>query len=266
MEPAAKRIKLPFGKTVAESYRWGLGRLPEVIRKFWLELIALTAVSFVLYWLVQPYDKHDGFMSLWWTVIIIPFISSIFVAMVAVPWHRLVLKGELLSGSTLRIDRRVLTYAIWGTALLLPFLASLSLFGAAFPDGAPENDDSTPINWGYLITAFAAFLAGIFSLTRLSLRLVSAALDDKRGTIRTIWHNTSWSFWRLFCGTIITFLPSMLAVVAIPFYDPQQSRLSYAAMNAAMTLVSTILGMIPLTFLSLAYRHFMMAPSERTAP
>jgi hypothetical protein len=279
MEPATKRIKLPFWKTVADSYRWGFGRLPEVVVRFWSVLLALTIVSLGLYWLVHPYETEAGSLgSGWISIIFIPFIGGIFTAMIAVPWHSLVLNDEPLAGQGLTFDTRVLSYATWGMAVMMPFLASFPLFTNAIPADLPTGatDDTNAalatISFNMLAAAMVALIAGIYIFARLGIKVVATALRDPNGSLGVIWQNTSWSFWRLFWGPIITCLPMIAAiwllpdVAFVPDGGTPPSRFSYAATNAAVGLVCTVFGLAPLTFLSLAYRHFMMSPAERTAP
>jgi hypothetical protein len=264
MEQAAKRIKLPFWQTVADSYRWGLGRLPEVIAKFWLVLLAMTAVSFALYWLAQPYEKStDGSQSFLLTTLMIPSMTGIFIAMIAVPWHRFIINGEPLTSDGPIPDTRACVYAACGIAILLPFYASFPLFAAAFSpsvDVSVDQNHLSAVDFTYLGAAFITVFLGIYISTRISLKLVAVALRDPQGTFGAVWQKTSWSFWRLFWGTTVTFVPELFAIFLLP--DAQQTRLDYALWNTVIVLFSAILGMVPLTFLSLAYRHLMTPASK----
>jgi hypothetical protein len=266
MEQAAKRIKLPFWKTVADSYRWGLGRLPEVIAKFWLVLLALTVVTFALYWLIQPYNKADGIHSFWLTALIMPSITGVFIAMIAVPWHRFVINSDPLTSVGLIPNAQACIYAACGIAVLLPFYASFPLFAAAFspPIEVPSvHGHPSTVNFNYLGAALIAVLLGVYISTRICLKLVAVALRDPKGTFAKVWQKTSWSFWRLFWGTILTFVPELFAIFLLP--EAPQTQFDYALWNTAQTLISTVLGMVPLTFLSLAYQHLMMPSGNKTA-
>jgi hypothetical protein len=170
MELAAKRIKLPFWRTVADSYRWGLGRLPEVIAKFWLVLLALTVVSFALYWLAQPYETNPETLgSTWLNIFIIPIFTGMFFAMIAVPWHRLVLNGEPLPARP-AFDTRIFLYAGWAFALVFPFLASTQLIDMPNPTVAePTADDVAR----YITITGSAMVLGTYFLVRFGIKVVA---------------------------------------------------------------------------------------------
>jgi hypothetical protein len=284
---AAKRVKLPFWRTVGESYRWGFGRVPEVIARYWPVLLAQAAVSLLLDWVAAHATPEDGLVNLatpnfsdifgepnlvvgiisWGSI----FISAIFAAVIAVPWHGLVLRGQPLSGSGLTIDWRIIGYATWGFGITLPFLTCIPLlaFGIAQLTSEPgtevvhKNDA-----WAIFYAGWLALFVGIVTFTRLGIKVVAAGLRDPNGSLPAVWRGTKWSYWRIFWGSTLTLLPEILfsffaiyhgAVDAVEEMWP-----STAIWKATVTIITAILGLVPLTFLSLAYRHFVMTPPERT--
>jgi hypothetical protein len=60
----------------------------------------------------------------------------------------------------------------------------------------------------------------------------------------------------------LTFLPELFAIFLLP--EAPRTQLDYALLNTAQTLIGTVLGMVPLTFLSLAYQHLLMPSGNKT--
>jgi hypothetical protein len=247
-----------------------------VVARYWPVLLIMTAVSVGFDWLSEPYLRpEDGDFFGWPELVAITclsaFVSAIFASMIAVPWHGLLLRGEPLSGHGFSSDRRIMVYASWGFCVMLPFFASFPLFTLGSMQLYAKTGSAVVGMHGALAMMYAgsfAFLVGILIFTRLGIKVVAIALPDPNGSLTTIWRRTSWSFWRMFWGLAITVLPIYI-VGFLPVFigtAQQEAWLSTAFWSTVTTLITTLLGLVPLTFLSLAYRHFMMTPPERIDP
>lgn len=257
---AAPRAKLPLWRTVRESYAWGLGHLPEVARKAWRVLAVLAGVSFVLHWVAHPYVADAGSVrGNLFSLIAIPAAIISFGAVIAVPWHRFILDGEPLPHMPLAWPPRVVSYFVWAILLSAPlYFGLLTLVSAPEP---VETEVSADITAFIILAEFVVLLAVTYALVRLSIKLVAVAVDNNAATIGEIWRNTSSNFWRLFWGTLLTLLPALVVGIAIIYLAPDQgsARWLYAAANAINSIAEVLLGMVSLTFLSLAYRHSFRA-------
>jgi hypothetical protein len=261
MSDTQVRGKLPLWPTVRESYGWAFGHIAEVAVKAWPVLAMLAAVSFVIHWLAHPYASVTGsVIGNALTVVVLPAAVIAFGAMIAVPWHRFVLEGEPLPPVRLARSARLVAYFLWAFALAAPFYASIFALSVAFESGAT---DSSGENFDLkMILTIIAFIVGAYLFVRFGIKLVAVALGDRAVTLANIWRATSWNFWRLFWGGLLAVVPFIVVggalLVLVP--DEGSSRWAYSVANALVTLAEVLLGLVSLTFLSLAYRHFMRTP------
>jgi hypothetical protein len=268
MDKPAQRVKLPFWSTVWASYSWGIGRIGTVIAHRWLVLLALGAIMTAIYIVLPPYDLSAKIPQLapsWVSICVASIASVLFTSMIAVPWHRLVLNGEPMSGTGLNFHPRVLAYTLWAALLAAVVMAPMSFIAAgapADPLAKPTSEQLTAIFAG---TGLA--LVMVYITTRLQLKLVAAALSDPNGTFGAIWHSTRWSFWRLFIGLLLMILPLMLVQYVLNLIAPplNNSPVTVAVSHALQSMFSVLLTLPLLTFLSLSYQHFMGQPGGKPA-
>ncbi|CAN0028813.1 unnamed protein product, partial [Phaeothamnion confervicola] len=258
MSAAAPLAKIPLWRTTRDSYVLGFRHMAYVIAKRWLVIAALATLTFLVQWLIYPSEKLAGQLGLSWvSFALLPLAAMVFTAMIAVPWHRLILDNELVAGNGLSLDARVIAYWIWGAALLIALGFAATPMFYVFPSG--PDVELTGFQTGALLASLLATAIVGWVLMRISLKLVGVALRDSNASLGVIWNNTSWNFWRLFWGTILTCVPAMAAVVvhSMLIEDENLGRETYALARAFDSTLVEILGLIPLTFLSLSYRHFM---------
>jgi hypothetical protein len=258
MSDTPLRAKLPLWRTVRESYALGFENMGDLVRWGWPVLAALSVVSLACYWFEHVSEvetENRGFS--WISFVAIPIVTVVFTTMMAVPWHRLVLKGEPLRGAQMTVAPRVIAYVAWGLFMVVPvYLVSYLTLRFAGALGAEEGSSPVLQFVPLILLLTVLFLYVTF---RIGIKLVAVALDDTTSTTAVIWRRTTWNFWRLFWGTTLTFLPTLLLVALYTWLVPSDrfSRLGYAAAETGFLVATVLLGMISLTFLSLAYRHFM---------
>ncbi len=276
--PAKTPAKLPVWKTARECYRLTFQHLGDLLRFSWPWLLLLIAVSGAIYWALYPAEvaamaeTGSGSNALW---IASALISTAIGAAIAVPWHRLLLLGENQSlAGCLTFDARRRSYFIKAVATLALPIAPIVL--AAFL--IPEDTSAEASHLDFVRAAgFAmATIAAVMVINRLSLILPATALDDPNTGWQQAWRMTSRSTWRLFWLSLLVLAPIFVAVaVAFSLYPNEfllldsttaPSRAAFAAANVVLELVSMLTGMLYVTFLSLAYRHFMSFPAPERAP
>jgi hypothetical protein len=257
-ETSAPIGKLPLWQSVRESYALGFRHLGDLVRWGWPVLAALSAVSLACYWFEHARAADaDNLGAGWISFIAIPIVTVVFTAMMAVPWHRLVLKGQPLQGTSLTFTPLVLAYVAWGLSMVLPIYLGSYLVLRWAGGSETEAGPSPVLQFLPLILLLAALF--LYVTFRIGIKLVVVALDDTTSTIAVIWRRTAWNFWRLFWGTTLTFVPTLVIGGLYAWLVPSEqfSQLGYAVAETCFLVATVLLGMISLTFLSLAYRHFM---------
>jgi hypothetical protein len=267
--------KLPVWKTVGEAYAVWARNFPALIRIAWLWLVITAPIVFALMWWQAPHmaeimmnartgapDPSPGvtvMMQVFNGIVLIPILSSI-----AVAWHRLLLRGEQVSGPYVRFDAVVIGYAV--LFFIIGFLPAVPQYmgqlylAATQPEGASDID---------LTASLLAGVGGIASLViwffacRLFMVLPAKALDRSDVSVGVSWAATKGNSWRLFWGYLLCLLPFMLfgSVLALWLLFGSPTRTSYAAISAVLSLLWALFGMVAVGFLSLAYRFFF----ERSA-
>jgi hypothetical protein len=265
MDKPVKRVKLPFWSTVLQSYKWGFGQLGTMVARRWMVLAVLGALMCALYWLIPPYDmtaKEPMMAPSWLSIGINGLASILFTSMIAVPWHRLVLTGQPMTGNGFDLHPRILAYALWGVLFGAAVMVPMSMFGAAAPvtPGANPTDAQTTT----ILIAMVGMYVAIYLVTRFQLKLVATALSDPAGGLGTIWWRTRWSFWRLFGGSALAILPVMGAQYLFNVLVPPASLSPgvLAITHAIQALIGVVFTLPLLTFLSLSYQHFMTKQPE----
>jgi hypothetical protein len=263
--------KLPLWRTIGQAYAIWARNLPELIRISWLWLLIMTPVLAILMWWQVPTftalmdaaraGRPDPAPALTLLaqvlngVIMLPVLASI-----AVAWHRLLLRNEHVgSGIYLRFDGIVLGYGLMFLVIsLLPavpqYLGQIYL-ALTQPTGASQID---PVALGITSVGSIVSIVLFFISARLFLILPARALERDDITLGTVWSATKRNSWRMVWGYVFCLLPMGIVGGGIAFwlFSAAQSRILMAAVWTAMTLMWVIVGMVSVSFLSLAYRHF----------
>jgi hypothetical protein len=271
--------KLPIWPTAVDCYTLMWRHLRDLLRYAWPWFIALIAVSGALYWGFYPHERETitqtgaGSNTLWLSTVL---ASTAIGAAIAVPWHRLVLIGEQQSmAASLHLDLYKRQCLIGALALFLvpalPLLLIESLLPAAPASAAAEALSTRDLA---LMVVGAVFFLAIPIINRLSLVLPASALHrDDVGWAAT-WRMTRGNTWRMFWASFVPMLPLIAAaIVAFSIYSGvtliedatvAPSRAAFTLSNVLWEVGAMLFGMLYVTFLSLAYRHFF-GPIERAA-
>lgn len=253
--------KLPLWRTIAVAYATTFRELPQLIRIVWLWLIVLSALIAASTWLL--WDASSSERTVDWAGAVGILGSIVAASSMAVAWHRLVLKDEHVDSSYLRLDRVVVRYIVYSVlfyaVLSLPFMPFV-LFVPPHDSLASPSDLEVEANAAACLVCFglpALFLIGFLVAGRLALVLPGIALGDGAGpTFAEAWRRTRNNTWRLLVGGFATALPLLAAVIALPYGSEIQSGWEYAVTAVAVEVLGATLGMVAITYLSLAYRHF----------
>jgi hypothetical protein len=239
--------QLPVLRIISQAYRAPFENAAALLHASWLWLLLMAPIMFLFHWvtwswLPQP-PQAPGIQTslIAWAdcVITLPFLSSI-----AVAWHRLVLRGELVRFS-LRLGSVVWTYFI--TSLILETVPRI--WGVAA--------NILPLPLLLVLWAVSLVLA-----TRMSVILPAVAVQRYDVSWKRVWAATRWNTWRLVYGTVLCAGPLIItgAIFWSVFGSPTvEGRLSYALRETTYVLVGAILGIVEVGFLSFAYRWFFEA-------
>jgi hypothetical protein len=300
-ETFEKPAKLPVWSTVIQSFVLTLKNLGWFVKMAWVWVIVFMAALAAIYWASWPNHQvatATGYFSWRGFLGTIP-VSLLVGSSIAVAWHRRLLLGEDLASSTyLRLDRVVLKYFAWGALFTLFWLVPIAIPLIAIDQWATPTEaqlltespeaavaekpsgsvsgvtDSDPDSWMLNTPFFVAMFCVVFGAitivsyvpTRLGLVLPALALGHQRFSFIESWHASSGNFWRLYLGTIVTIaLPTlavMMPMVVLELSEFSDTRLWYVFDNCLTEVLTLIIGMTGITFLSLAYRHFTGDPSS----
>ena len=294
--------KLPVWNTVVQSYVLTFKNLGWFVQMAWVWIVLFVAALAAIYWVSWPYQqvaKASG--KFIWGEFLGPIPVSLLVgSSIAVAWHRRLLLGEdVASSAYLRIDRTVLIYFLWGALFtlfwLVPILLTISVIDGLSQNAAPQasidstaNSDTVVSNDevpGFGTSPVELLLAAGFTIailfggtiafsilfyipTRLSLILPALALGRQKFAAGDSWRITSGNFWRLYIGTALAVaLPLssvLLSMIFLGFSEISSTRIWYVFDGCLTEVISLVIGMTGITFLSLAYRHFvgMNEPSQ----
>jgi len=244
--------KLPLWRTVGQAYAVWARNFPDLVRTCWLWMLLMAPILAICRWWqerhvadnIVTYHLSAMVMGIVGLVVMLPALAS-----VAVAWHRLLLRDEHPGpGVYLRLDRTVAGYAIlafWiGVIAVAPrYVATMSqiVTGRHLPTG-----------W---------FLAGLgsgiisFIVARLSLALPGIALGRDDVALGTAWRVSKRNTWRMYLAYSFCILPWTVVVTSIPFWR-LPSRTTVVLVQLVMGLLWIPIGMISVSMLSLAFRHF----------
>jgi hypothetical protein len=149
----------------------------------------------------------------------------------------------------------------------------------ATPD-APAGETEQASDWGHIgyVLLFAGLIAGFtvvpfvlaplaYIPVRLSLMLPAIAVAERGASASRIWTATKGNFWRLNLGQFYCLaLPVVLAVIYFALTRTDLAETPQEALRDAlvMEIIFCFAGLVAITYLSLAYRHFF--PEELTKP
>jgi hypothetical protein len=201
-------------------------------------------------------------------LLIFPFFASI-----AIAWHRFLLNGELPARPYLRLDSRVWIYALISLMILL-----MPILLVAIAETLLEVAGVSVSQRELLI--LIPLLAGLLLSSRLSLILPAKAMDTKI-SMGAVWRATRGNTGRLLLGSFLTFLPILLMPMLVSIAGlgllqgldlpgraarGQNFLIEWmAAMFAAGFLLSAVIAIVFVGFLSFAYRHFFERSSDKAA-
>ena len=265
---SSRPAKLPFWHTVGRAYAMPLIHADTLGHVMWLWLGLITPVLLLLSWLLAPTLADfvatigtPASKDLQWQMQMLSSLKQIVllpaVASIAVAWHRFILTSEQPHDRYLQIDRNVLLYA--GYVLV----ATIVLHGTGqFPIYLAAATGTKAPDWAVGAASFLV-LPVLFIVARCSPILVAVALGRSDISLGNVWEATRRNTWRLALGPLVC-----LILLALPglivFRLGDMSRLSAAVVLTLLDLISIIGGVVGVSFLSLAYRHFFpMKPRIR---
>jgi hypothetical protein len=242
-------VRLPLWSTVGRAYAFWLGNLPELVRISWLWLLLTGAFAAVVSATLPEGLVADVVGEL----IMVPAAASI-----AAAWHRLLLTGDRVGRSTyLRFDSTVVGYAVLVFLIVTLPSALVTLMRSSFGDWVfgglmgRSDDGALALLWA------AMWLVASFYLTRLTIALPAMALGRREITLRTAWRASRHNTWRLAWGYLLSTAPLTMAIVGLTMWaELDRGPNVVAVLNQMLDLAGILCGMIAVSFLSLAYRHF----------
>lgn len=271
--PAAP-TKLPFWRTLGESYAVWFKNLPELIRIAWLWLLIMVPIVGLFMWwqapamidLIQnarvgkadPSPAMTATMQAINSIILLPILSSI-----AVAWHRLLLRGEHVSGPYFRLDSVVIGYAV--LFFLIALLFSVPQYLGQIYLALTQPPGATTIGPVAMAVSFVGSILSLIALffgCRLFMVLPAKALG-RDISFGTAWAATRKNSWRLFWGYMLSLLPFAAIAGGIGFWIAiaQPGVAVAASIWTIVTLLWALFGMVGVGFLSLSYRHFFERPA-----
>ena len=251
--PATPNLqKLPFWRTVAESYKLTFGNIRTLLQMSWPLLLALLPVSAVIRWiawpLTQPKHPHPGFVE--WALGFSHNLVMLAVgAAIAVPWHRFILFNEKTPVTQSPWDD-ARTKAYIGLGLLLLMITE---FGAALRSAGILATNDRLLN----SSETNELLIFLLLTVRWSLAFPAIAIGRESQPRSDSWDATKGNYWRMFWGGILTMvIPIVIILTLAAHTEGKLTQNTFAALSGLFTVVWMFVGMSYVTFLSLAYRHF----------
>jgi hypothetical protein len=256
----SKPAKLPFWRTVGSAYAMPFKHADTLGHVTWLWLGLMTPVLLLMSWIVVPLVTDvmgkigtPAGRDVHWQLQMLSFVKQIVllpaVASIAVAWHRFILINEQPHERYLEIDRNVMLYAsyVLVTSVVLNGIGHFPVYLAA----------ATGIKWPDWAVGIASVLALplLLIVARYSPILVAIALGQSDISLGDVWAATRRNTWRMALGPLACII--LLGIPgAIMFHLNGMNRLSAAAVLTLLDLISIIGGVVGVSFLSLAYRHF----------
>lgn len=272
--------KLPVFATIRDVFVVSARHAGELLRFASPWLIAVAVITGALYAAYFDAERASitatgsGSNMLW----VLTFAASTIIgALIAVPWHRSILLREPQSlASGVALTPAKIAYVVKATALML--VLSLPLMVALLMPSATEDTEGgsaiVPSDAIFFLLV-AVFVVWMFVLNRVSLILPATAVENSAVGVAQSWASTRGNTLRLAVVSFVaTFVPMLvplglalwLAPTATAAMDANTapSLAAYVAANTVWELFALVAGMLYVTFLSLAYRHFFGASEGST--
>ncbi|MGA7713609.1 MAG: hypothetical protein WCA81_17045 [Rhizomicrobium sp.] len=264
--------KIPVIQTVAESYRFILGSLGQVIGLIWLPVLFLTVGSYFAMILCLPgmadsLESGDISQQALWSLRLLAFDVAMIVllSVIAVAVTREILNPaksiSYVHFSFGMTELRVVGGFFGLIMLMMTFVFGLLVIGmvaliavkagAAGALGAQQALSAIGLIW------LIGFLAIFFMLVRLGFLMVPSAVAEGGFGIEQSWKLTKGNFWRIMVIALSTIIPlTLVAVVAenvilgpgfaaLPAATALKGTADLARMQAAqMRLISAHLPML----------------------
>jgi hypothetical protein len=265
--------KLPVWKTALDCYRLTWRHLGDFFRFAWPWLLGLSVINGLLSWLFYPVVRQhiaetgNGLIS---HVLLSVVLSTGVGAMIAVPWHRLLLLAEPASPTVnFNVDAQKRTYFFQALALIGILMIPTILGGLLSPDYPKPSGDESLSDSDFMVL-FLLLGSMIFMpwLSRLWLILPGIAIGRRDTGISNVWATTRGNTWRIFWSGMLATFPLLFATGFAVYYTfsdihgdllasfPYRSKSEFTLNGVGTDLISMTVGMLYVTFLSLAYRHF----------
>jgi hypothetical protein len=273
--------KLPVWKTALDCYRVTWRHLGDFFRFAWPWLLGLSTISGLLNWFFYPIvrqqiaESGNGAIA---HVVLSLILSTAAGAMIAVPWHRLLLLAETPStAQNFNIDAGKRRYFLMALALICILMIPAILGGYFAPQNSKPNDPEkiSDSDFAAIMLSLATIIFAPW-LSRLWLVLPGIAIGRRDARISNIWTTTRGNTWRIFWSGMLATFPLLFATGFAVYYTfsdihgdllasfPYRSKSEFTLNGVGTDLISITVGMLYVTFLSLAYRHFF-GPIENAA-
>lgn len=259
MAANASKLTLPVLPTVWTAYTLTYRCFDQFLQIAGRWLLLLFVIVFAIDWLLWPLEQSEVFMpvSLWIFFLLRNFPILFIGAVIAVPWHRYLILGEIKPNDLASVDQTKLTYFVAALAIsfatIIPCMPLIWLSNV-IPGGAT----------GLVLThALITFIAVVFVWAlawRASVWLPGLALREQVD-FGTAWSRTEGNMFRILLGGILSILPFVIALcllsaVLIAEGSASASRIGSSLMGAIIEVSYLLIGLSGLTFLTVAYRHF----------
>jgi hypothetical protein len=265
----AAPAKLPLFRTVGQAYTLWIRNFSDLIRICWLWMLLMAPVLAIWNWwqtvhfaeMLQAVSAGQTFvdpnpMFTWLTVFVGKAIMLPALASVAVAWHRLLLRQEHPGpGVYLRLDRTVAGYAILAFCMQMIITVPGTII-ILLPQMMTGSGTSMALVVLYLSVVVS--IVGYFIVPRLSLALPGIALGRDDATLAAAWRVSKRNTWRMIWASFFCILPWLAIGHALSHWLLQLGHNQAAVMlvSIAIGLLWIPGGMISVSMLSLAYRHF----------
>jgi hypothetical protein len=247
-----RKAKLPVWRTVGDAYKFTFLHLPALMQIGWNWLLLLVPFSFACHWMLWPYEqlKHvNPDLFEWIVTLALSAGVAVIAAAIAVPWHRLLLLGENPSlGAGFSANARTRTYMHLAVVFVLaPEFGTLLKFLGILETTDKIMDKAD----GYALSVSTLLMV------RWSLAFPGIAIGRDRDAPQRSWLATKDNWGRIVSGSMLSMLLCIAIVVLnITVLGKPSTQLEYAITGTIVAIVWVAAGMVCVTFLSLAYRHF----------
>jgi hypothetical protein len=294
--------KLPVWQTVTDAYMAFFDNFIPLIKGSWIWLLILGSSTAGLMWAMAPMqaawmEAAQGAVtsgqpvpSLPWYAHALSILQNLLFllggSIIAVSWHRLLLRGEqpglhsaLPKAPAWRYSFLILLIFIVAFLPVVPVWLAMvwPMRDTIFTGQLPQQGAPIPLPMLVFVPLMLAAVFGFFLVfARLSVILPARAIGENGLNFRSIWKATRGNSWRLLFGHFICLLlPGLLLQLILwsflmpnlPKFEQKFDMADWTSKLAVPTAIMTVLGtlaaMISIGFLSFAYRHFFERPQSQ---